>query len=96
MLNVHGYPRCPGSTDARRELMRTPAANVCPSDDGRESCLMTGSVFTDSGLTRLGGIAVGRVADYTVPGLVVLVSSGDQVQVEAHGTLGTDDDRLVR
>ena len=57
---------------------------------------MTGSVFTDSGLTRLGEIAAGRVADGTVPGLVVLVSRSDQVQVEAHGTLGTDDDRLVR
>jgi CubicO group peptidase (beta-lactamase class C family) len=57
---------------------------------------MTGSVFTDSGLTRLGEIAAERVLDGTVPGLVVLVSRGDQVQVEAHGALGTDDDPPVR
>lgn len=52
--------------------------------------------MNDDGLRRLSEIAAERVADGTVPGLVVLVSHGDQVHVEAHGTLAAGGARPVR
>jgi CubicO group peptidase (beta-lactamase class C family) len=43
--------------------------------------------FTAAGLDRLREAAEGHVGDYLVPGLVALVARGDQVHVEALGTL---------
>src|SRR4029077_7192447 len=43
--------------------------------------------LTAHGLERLHEVAAGHVADDRIPGLVALVAAGDQVHVEALGTL---------
>lgn len=43
--------------------------------------------FTDAGLSRLAGVVGEHVGDDRVPGLVVLAAAGDQVHVEAAGSL---------
>ena len=44
-------------------------------------------LLTAEGLDRFGATAAAHVADETVPGLVALVARGDQVHVEALGSL---------
>jgi hypothetical protein len=41
----------------------------------------------EEGLKRFGAVAASHVGDEKVPGLVALVACGDQVHVEALGTL---------
>ena len=43
--------------------------------------------LNSTGIDRLRAIAAQHVANGSVPGLVALIASGDQVHVEAHGTL---------
>lgn len=43
--------------------------------------------LTDEGLARFGAVAAGHVGDDEVPGLVALVAHGEQVHVEALGSL---------
>jgi CubicO group peptidase (beta-lactamase class C family) len=44
--------------------------------------------LNEDGLKRFGAVAASHVGDEEVPGLVALVACGDQVHVEALGTLG--------
>lgn len=44
-------------------------------------------LLTDDGLERFGAVAAAHVGDEKVPGLVALVARGDQVHVEALGSL---------
>lgn len=52
--------------------------------------------FTDDGLERFRRVAQDHVGDEKVPGLVALVASGDQVNVEALGTLAVGGGPPVR
>jgi CubicO group peptidase (beta-lactamase class C family) len=46
--------------------------------------------FSQAGWQRLGEVAASNAGPATVPGLVALVASGDDVHVEAHGALSID------
>ena len=55
-----------------------------------------GAGLTITGLEHLHGLAKSHVGDTLVPGLVALVARGDQVQVEALGTLAVGGARVAR
>jgi CubicO group peptidase (beta-lactamase class C family) len=52
--------------------------------------------LTAAGLDRLSEVVAGQVGDKTIPGLVVLVARGDQVHVEAQGSLSVGGQPVVR
>jgi CubicO group peptidase (beta-lactamase class C family) len=52
--------------------------------------------LTRTGIDRLRAIVARHVADGSVPGLVMLIASGDQVHVEAQGTLSFGGAPMVR
>jgi CubicO group peptidase (beta-lactamase class C family) len=54
------------------------------------------SAFTTEGLSRFGEVAASHVGEDRIPGLVALAARGDDVHVEALGTLGVGGARVRR